>query len=303
VAMNPIYLNSKSRVAIIGPPTSPNQQTQASDLCSRQQVSSVPPFDAESPDPPGLARLMWTVLKAIYGLRRGLNETRVSPKDQTVDQILSLTRDLVSANDEITFLDAGGSNAELLDALKAQTKWKLFSVTADTPLNAETFSSLRQSAEVAGTSKGFDLIHLGQSVQSFEQPRATLRALAISLNVGGFLFLTTPNLESEQRRLFGSAWVCWRPEKNRYIYSRKSLKKLLKQAGFSLMKLRTVSIPESTTRSLKRLNNGFGPRAVSDHLLERPGAMNAAMIARISNLFWDKLGRGDEILAVFRRVW
>jgi hypothetical protein len=58
-------------------------------------------------------------------------------------------------------------------------------------------------------SNGFDLIHLGRKVQCFEEPRVTLRILELSLTVGGFLFLTTPNLESEQRRLFGSAWAYW----------------------------------------------------------------------------------------------
>ena len=47
----------------------------------------------------------------------------------------------------------------------------------------------------------------------------------------------------------------------------------------------------------------FDPQAVSEHLPQLPAAMNAAMITRVCNLFWDKLGRGDEILAVFRRVW
>ena len=130
----------------------------------------------------------------------------------------------------------------------------------------------------------------------------SLRTLAILLNPGGFLVLSTPNLDSEQRKMFGAAWAHWQPVEHRFIYSRKSLIKLLAQAGFFLSKLQTVSRLESTALSFNNSDDRYSSDAGCGNHTEMLKRTQAERISRVSLLFWDKVGKGDEILAVFRRV-
>jgi len=101
--------------------------------------------------------------------------------------------------------------------------------------------------------------------------------------------------------LFGPGWAHWQPDEHRFIYGRKSLIKLLAQAGFELSKLRTVSHLESTALSSKNLRDGYRSDVECD---DHPEVIRnqAEEISRANHLFWDKLGKGDEILAVFRRI-
>ena len=101
--------------------------------------------------------------------------------------------------------------------------------------------------------------------------------------------------------MFGPAWAHWKPDEHRFIYGRKSLIKLLAQAGFQLSKLQTASHLESTALSFKNLGDGYPSDVGCDN---HPEVIRnqAEEISRASHLFWDKLGKGDEILAVFRRI-
>ena len=250
---------------------------------------------------------------ALEAVCRSLPFTRwinVPPEKPAADHIFRLTQGLVSKDDEIAFLDVGCSRGELLAVLAGSTRWRLFGLEADSVAAAQALSkgyqifegTLGQAPGIPELLRGFDLVYLGNGLQRFDEPRVSLRTLAVLLNRGGFLVLSTPNLDSEQRELFGPAWAHWQPEEHRFIYSRKSLIKLLEQAGFSLTKLQTVSHLKSTALSLKHLDDHSASDArCADHpkMLE---TMQAEGITRVSHLFWDKLGKGDEILAVFRRV-
>ncbi len=158
-------------------------------------------------------------------------------------------------------------DGDLLSELAGQTKWKLFSLEAGSATAGELSKgpqalevNLRQAVGTPEMLRGFDFVYLGNGLQRFREPRVILRTLAILLNPGGFLFLSTPNLDSEQRKLFGPAWAHWQPDEHRFIYGRKSLIKLLAQAGFQLSKLQTVSHLESTALSFKNLGDGYPSR-------------------------------------------
>ena len=126
--------------------------------------------------------------------------------------------------------------------------------------------------------------------------------LALLVNPGGFLILSTPNLDSEQLKLSGPAWAHWKPEEHRFIYSPKSLKRILALTGFHLKKLWTVSYPDPTALSLigshssalAALDSGGRP-----HLQEVP---QTDVNARSGNLRQNRLGKGDVIFAIGKRV-
>jgi glycosyltransferase involved in cell wall biosynthesis/2-polyprenyl-3-methyl-5-hydroxy-6-metoxy-1,4-benzoquinol methylase len=309
--INDIYLNSKSRVAIIAPPVETKDHSQVTDRSLGDQLVARRGAHAEIPDRARAAsRVAYTILDAVYRLPVRAPRTYRSWEDRTTDQILGLTRGFVAKNDEIAFLDTGCSKGELLDALKARTKWNLLGLEASRSAAAEAISkghhifnaTLRQAPSIPEIVKGFDLIYLAEGIQCIGEPRASLRTVAFLLNLGGYLILSTPNLDSEQRKLFGSAWAHWKPGRHRFIYSRRSLIKLLEQAGFSLTKLLTASHLESTALSLKLLGEHSPADARCANHPKMLETMKAEGLTRVSNLFWDKLGKGDEIFAIFRRV-
>ncbi len=310
VVTNNIYLNSKSRVAIIAPFADTNHLSLPSQSLSGQMTSRRK-ANGDIQDPPRKSPGRTSkVFEALSWLPLEARQSNVALEVRAADHILGLTRDLVSANSEVAFLDINCSKGELLDVLKSLTKWKLSGLEASSPAAEEARSkgyrvfntTLQRAVDVPEIIKGFDLIYLGQGIQCFDEPRASLRTLAILLHLGGLLVLSTPNLDSEQQKLFGSAWAHWKPENNLFVYSRKSLIKLLEQAGFSLMKLQTISDLESTALSLKHLDDQSASNATCGNFPKIPETMNAEEITRVNHLFWDKLGKGDEILAVFRRV-
>ena len=306
-----IYLNSKSGVAIIAPSAEKEDTGPLNDSSRNPPTNSRSSTNANRPHPPHVVRGFATkVLEAACRLPLFARAINVSWENGTADRILRLTQGLVSKDDEIAFLDVCCSGGELLAALAAQTRWRLFGLEADSVAAAEALSkgyqifegTLGQAPGIPELLRGFDLVYLGNGLQRFDEPRVSLRTLAVLLNRGGFLVLSTPSLDSEQRELFGPAWAHWQPEEHRFIYSKKSLIKLLEQAGFSLTKLRTVSHLKSTELSLKRLDNHSASDVKCANHPKMPGTMHAERITRVSHLFWDKLGKGDEILAVFQRV-
>jgi glycosyltransferase involved in cell wall biosynthesis/SAM-dependent methyltransferase len=309
VITNDIFLNSKSGVAIIQPPADTKQPNRQNNLSLPYPRTAGSPANAGGP-PRLPARLVSAVFEAFYRMPLAAHQANVAWEDSTADILLALTRGIISPTDEIAFLDAGCSKGQLLDALKARTKWSLCGLEASSSAAAKALAkghrvfqtTLRQAAGVTEISEGFDLIYLGRGLQCFEEPRASLRTIAVLLKLGGFLVLRTPNLDSEQQKLFGPAWIHWRPEENRFIYSRRSLCKLLQQVGFAAKKIRTVSNLNSTVRSLERLDEKSQSDAANAKMPKTLDAMQAPRITWVSHLVWDKVGKGDEILAVFRRV-
>jgi glycosyltransferase involved in cell wall biosynthesis/SAM-dependent methyltransferase len=306
-----VYLNSKSGVAIIAPGS---EKLAAGPLNYPSRNLSADPRRSERATRTDVRFVLQSVVAtAIDALGRlplcaarpnRMRESRIS------DDFLGFTQSLVSKDAEISFLDAGCSRGKLLAILATRTRWRLFGLEADSIAAAEARSNggqvfaatLRQALEIPEMLRGFDLAYLGNGLQRFHDPRSSLRTLAILLKPGAFLVLRTPNLGSEQRKLFGSAWTHWRLEEHRFIYGRKSLVKLLAQAGFSLTKLQTVSHLESTRLSLKNLEDQYASDARLGDSVEMLRRIQVDKMVRLNQRLWDKLGKGDEILAVFQRV-
>ena len=308
---NEIHLNSRSGVAIIAPSAKKENTGPLNDASRNPPTNpeSSPKVNRSHP-PRGMRRLAGAVLEAICESPLFGRRLSVRSKTQTADDILRLTQGLVSKEDKIDFLDVDCSEGDLFTELAGVTQWRLFGLQVD-PVAVEDADSkgyqifrgtLRQAPGIPELSRGVDLVYLGKRLQRFDEPRTSLRTLAVLLNPGGLLVLRTPSLDSEQRELFGPAWAHWQPGEHRFIYSRKSLKKLLEQAGFSLIKLQTVSDLESTALSLKHLNDRSWSNSQRANHPEMVGTMQAERIVRASHALWDKLGKGDVILAVFRRV-
>jgi glycosyltransferase involved in cell wall biosynthesis len=308
---NVVYLNSRSGVAMISPSleSADRNGLQVHPL-SNQLIKDLSAVGNKANSGFIGRPLVTAFLEKFdrFPFFRGRKEAVGS--DRTADLILEITRGFVSTAAEISFLgiDFSSRSPGLLDALRVSTNWKLLRLETSSPSLAEpsfpennvSEASLQQSGSVPEIVNGVDLIFLGNGIQQCADPRGHLRKAAVLLNLGGLLVLCTPNLDSEQRFLFGPSWTHWKPAEHRFIFNRKSLKELFAQTGFSTGRFMTTSDPASTAHSLEHWRDSIADDAKND--VKEVREREVEKVVRVRHPFWDRLGKGDEIFALARRV-
>ena len=84
----------------------------------------------------------------------------------------------------------------------------------------------------------FDLITLWDCVEHLPDPRETLQMIHGWLRVGGVLALNTVNSSSLGARLAGASWRHIMPPLHLHLFSAASLRRLVSDTGFSIMRTR-----------------------------------------------------------------
>lgn len=79
----------------------------------------------------------------------------------------------------------------------------------------------------------FDVITLSHVIEHVHQPVEVLKYCYSLLKPDGFLWLETPNIESEGYRLFGANWLALDPPRHLVLFNLDSMQKALAIAGFS----------------------------------------------------------------------
>lgn len=79
----------------------------------------------------------------------------------------------------------------------------------------------------------YSLITFFQVIEHLKNPLEYLRAAKKLLKKNGILLITTPNNNSPLRTLFGPKWSVYNTPSHYFFYSKKSLGRLLKMAGFN----------------------------------------------------------------------
>ncbi|MCF8266954.1 MAG: class I SAM-dependent methyltransferase [Ignavibacteriales bacterium] len=79
----------------------------------------------------------------------------------------------------------------------------------------------------------YDVIVMREVIEHLPDPLTTLKKVRNLLKPGGLLFLTTGNYDCPERRLRGSEWFYFMPAGHIYIFSNRTIKKILVKAGFS----------------------------------------------------------------------
>lgn len=77
-----------------------------------------------------------------------------------------------------------------------------------------------------------------QVIEHLKNPLEYLKAAKKLLKKNGILLITTPNNNSPLRFLFGPKWSVYNTPSHYYFYSKKSLGRLLKKAGFNNFEIR-----------------------------------------------------------------
>lgn len=99
----------------------------------------------------------------------------------------------------------------------------------------------------------FDLVAMHEVLEHLVSPTDYLRKVHVLLRKGGVLFITTPNFNCVSRRILRKNWSLVHCE-HLFYYTSFSLKKLLVEAGFRVISLKSknINIPELLSFSQKR---------------------------------------------------
>jgi len=87
----------------------------------------------------------------------------------------------------------------------------------------------------------FDAITASQVVEHTPDPIMFLKSVHTKLKDGGYVVLTFPNLDACYRRIWGRYWIHWHVPYHFNFFTRKSFITLANQAGFRVVKIRTIT--------------------------------------------------------------
>lgn len=99
----------------------------------------------------------------------------------------------------------------------------------------------------------FDAVVMRHVVEHFPSPRQALQEAACFLKPGGQLFVTTPNVDSVDCRLFGPYWYAYDPPRHLVVFSKNTLERMLKEAGFDLIQVRNSIVPNNWIGSIRNV--------------------------------------------------
>lgn len=102
------------------------------------------------------------------------------------------------------------------------------------------------------TKKKYDSIFMFHVIEHFRDPLLATKKAYRLLNKKGVLILETPNWNSWEQLFFKKLWYGWQVPFHTYLFSIESLKKLVKNAGFKVLKIEQSLVPNSWVGSLKR---------------------------------------------------
>lgn len=106
----------------------------------------------------------------------------------------------------------------------------------------------------------FDLIIMNHTLEHLSNPLANLKKAYQILNKKGKIFIGVPNFESWSSKISGPYWSYLLPHEHTYHFTTVTLSKLLRKAGFKIIKVKTYSGIWSLANPIKGLLDEFRNR-------------------------------------------
>jgi len=102
--------------------------------------------------------------------------------------------------------------------------------------NIDIYSGTVEQADYE--SESFDIVHCSHLIEHLNNPGSFMEEVSRILKPGGLFICTTPNVSGLQARLFGEKWRSSIAD-HMFLFSTSTLKKLMKNKGFSIVKVKT----------------------------------------------------------------
>jgi 2-polyprenyl-3-methyl-5-hydroxy-6-metoxy-1,4-benzoquinol methylase len=153
---------------------------------------------------------------------------------------------------------------------------------------------LRQEAaeEMTFPDRSFDVVVMCETIEHLLDPLAAVGAIHRSLEPGGALVVTTPNIDAMSRFGLGTQWSVLSPAEHLYYFSERTLTRLLERAGFREVTFERHHAPGP----IETMN--------PDHT-NAPGSWRATLYAEFVQCFGDLMfwnvqerGRADTLVSV-----
>ena len=229
---------------------------------------------------------------------------KIKTKQQDRDSLLMrLARSIATAGEQLypywnqlkpgSILDLGaGSGGFCLEA--SQRGWTVIGIE-QSPVSVqqarhmgfeliETDLASPEAGQLIASATNVVMNHVFEHVLD---PIGFLRMLRSSIVPGSRLILLIPNPNSIWRFVFGRHWYGWDPPVHVHHYSARALKKMLGNAGFSVVEMRSVRRNDSLATALSQI--GIQPGRLRF-------VLRALMIPIMPVLAW--AGLGPELLCI-----
>ena len=187
-------------------------------------------------------------------------------------------------------LDVGCGDGTLLTRF-ARRGWEVYGVdhypAAIAALNAVFGARFQErSATSFHFNERFDLIVMSQTFEHVPNPVEVLRYLRGYLDESGELVITTPNADSLARRLFRLRWFYYGAPEHVLLYGRRSMERVLTEAGYGVRRFRSFGAPSEYATSRKGwTKEGAYPQiSALEKVFWTPLALLANMLAMGSDI-------------------
>lgn len=173
-----------------------------------------------------------------------LNEDELSPPPHVNTRLEEITAEFAPYRGNNRLLDVGCGAGNLLQAARKHG-WDARGLDVSPGavkhvrgLGFEVFEGELSRAEFPA--QHFDVITAAELVEHLVNPQTLLQEVARILRPGGLFWLTTPHARGLSGRLLGMNWTCVWPPEHLQLFSVRGLKKLLREAGFRQLAIRTT---------------------------------------------------------------
>jgi SAM-dependent methyltransferase len=161
-----------------------------------------------------------------------------------------------------TLLDVGCGQGTFLQWMQGNG-WRghgteLSSRSASRALQAGISVSVGEIRENQFPTDFFDLVTFWQVLEHLRDPSAVLRRVRPLLKHGGIVAISTPNVESLQARVFRGDWFHLDAPRHLFLFSPRTLKKLMAAHGFRLLALSHFSWEQNPFGWLQSFLNRAG---------------------------------------------
>lgn len=153
--------------------------------------------------------------------------------------------------------------------------------------------------------KCYDVVVLSNVLEHSLNPKKMLTNISRILKKGGQVWISCPNVNSWQRKLFKKYWINWHVPFHIFHFSKKTLSKLLKETGFQIVEEKQKSPSLWMAQSLiARLFAKPGQTTIQMRKAFLVASLMLMIRFLLFPLLWigNLLGRGDCLLVVAKKV-
>ncbi len=155
----------------------------------------------------------------------------------------------------------------------------------------------------------FDLAIFTEVIEHINNPLEVINHISGLLKNGGYLYITTPNFSSLERRVLKGQWGMIAYPEHISFYSPKTLDQILRKSGYEKVFLKTENI--SIFRIIQFLNEkrsgGAGKKLDPEGIsAAAQGAIQGSYVLRLAknivNAIMDITGMGSSMIAVYKKA-